>query len=68
MGLAAILAAKAEVPLSIRIGSQHAGWFRLGGPPFSIRCQSLAIFSFFFFIWFFRPLIEIDKCVRVGDF
>lgn len=71
MALAAILAAKAEVLLSIRIGSQHAGRV----------AQSWALFWIFRFIHFgflfffgcchssHNPLfIEIDKCVSVGDF
>jgi len=43
MGLAAILAAKAEVLLSIRIGSQHAGWFR---PPFPFFKLFLVLLPF----------------------
>lgn len=52
MALAAILAAKAEVPLSIRIGSQHAGRVQVLGFVF----LDLPFFRFFFsFCCFLMP-------------
>lgn len=52
MALAAILAAKAEVPLSIRIGSQHAGRVQVLGFVF----LDLPFFRFFFILLFFDTI------------
>lgn len=67
MALAAILAAKAEVVLSIRIGSQHAD--RGHGSVLGLLLQIFVCFFLIFLDSVGNPLfIEIDKCVSVGDF
>lgn len=53
MALAAILAAKAEVPLSIRIGSQHAGRVQVLGFVF---LDLPFFFGFFFILLFFDAI------------